>query len=66
MRFLALTSQCWRSPSPPQCWAATGVQVSNRELEAQQAARRAAKAAAAAEKLDAAWRAAARKVGGCG
>lgn len=40
--------------------------MSNRELEAQQAARRAAKAAAAAEKLDAAWRAAARKVGGCG
>ena len=41
------------------------MQVSNRELEAQAAARRAAKAAAAAEKLDAAWRAAARKVGRC-
>ncbi len=48
-----------------QCWAATGIQVSNRELEAQNAARQAAKAAAAAEKLDAAWRAAARKVGRC-
>ena len=46
-----------------QCWAATGIQVSNRELEAQNAARQAAKAAAAAEELDAAWRAAARKVG---
>lgn len=39
--------------------------MSNRELEAQAAARRAAKAAAAAEKVDAAWRAAARKVGTC-
>lgn len=45
-----------------QCWAATGVYVSPKELEMQQRVRRAAKAAAAAEKLESTWRGAARKV----